>query len=177
MGLEWIVGGVVGLLAGIGGGFYARVAVGKRKLHEAENRAKGVLDDAESKAKTIKKEAELEAKDTQLKAKANFEREFSEKQREIHNLEKRLQAKEDNLEKKFNLLETKEEDLFKQEKGIADKKEQLGVLERQYQELILETRRALERAAGITTDDAKKQLKESLVEDAKRESATMMMKI
>ncbi|MDP2600307.1 MAG: ribonuclease Y [Deltaproteobacteria bacterium] len=177
MGLEWIIGGVVGLLAGIGGGFYARVVLGKRKLHEAENRAKSVLDDAENRAKTIKKEAELEAKDTQLKAKAHFEREFSEKQREIHNLEKRLQAKEDNLEKKFNLLETKEEELFKQEKGIVDKKEHLGVLERQYQEQILETRRALERAAAITTEDAKKQLKESLLEDAKRESATLMMKI
>ncbi len=176
--MEWmIIIAVLGVGVGLGGGLYARKIVGKKKLEESEARAKTILEESESKAKSIRKEAELEAKDLQLKSKAEFEKEFSEKQKEIHNLEKRLQSKEDNLEKKFNLLETKEEELLKQEKSLQDKKGQLSVFERQYQDLILETRRALERAAGITTEDAKKQLKESLVEDAKREASTSMMKI
>lgn len=175
--MEWMIIAVLGVVVGFSGGLYLRKMVGKKKLEEASQRAKSVLDEAENRAKTIRKEAELEARDQALKSKTEFEKEFSEKQREIHNLEKRLQVKEDNLEKKINLLETKEEELIKQEKGVQDKKGQLSVFERQYQDLILDTRRALERAASITTEDAKKQLRDSLLDDAKREASTMMMKI
>ncbi|MDO8526948.1 MAG: ribonuclease Y [Deltaproteobacteria bacterium] len=175
--LELILIAVGGLGAGLGVGVYGRKLMGKKKEAEAQAKAKMILEEAEGKAKNLRKEAELEVRDAQLKAKSNFEREMSDKNRELHSLEKNLQAKEDNLEKKFNLLETKEEDLFRQEKGLQAKKGQLDGMDKQYQELMQETRRALERAAGITMDDAKKQLRESLIDDAKREAATMMMKI
>ena len=165
------------LVVGVVLGIYGRVAADKKRLADAQSRTASLLKEAEMRAASIKKEAELEAKDTQLKAKIAFERENSEKQRELHQVEKRLQVKEDNLEKKFNLLETKEEDLFKQEQKNKDKQGQLTHLETQYNDLLVETRRALEKAAGITMDDAKKQLKDSLMEDARREAASAMMKI
>lgn len=168
---------VSALGAGAGAGFYFRKVTGKKKLDEAESHAKVLLEEAAGQAKNIRKEAELELKDAQLKAKTQLERESSETRKELTALEKRLQVKEDNLEKKFNLLETKEEELFKQEKSLQDRKTHLGAMEKQYQELSQETQRALERAAGITMEEAKKQLRESLVDEAKRESASMMMKI
>ena len=175
--MEWVLIGLGTLVIGFTVGFFGRKLIGSRKLADAESRAKILFEEAESKAKTIRKEAELEAKDAQLKARAGVEKEIAEKQRELHGMEKRLQTKEDNLEKKFNLVETKEGELIKQEKAIQDKKAQLGTFEKQYQDLMQDTRRALERAAGITMEDAKKQLRESLIEDAKRESATVVMKI
>lgn len=173
----YVLLGLGGMSVGVGVGFYFRKVLGKRKLDEAENRAKVILEEAEGKVKNIKKEAELEIRDSQLKAKASFEKEMQEKRKELITTEKRLQSREDNLEKKFNLLERKEEDLFKEEKTSAAKKTQLGVLENQYQELIKETQRSLERAAGITKEDAKKQLRDALLEETKRESSTQMMKI
>ena len=175
--LELLLIAIGGVVFGSAAGVYGRQVVNRKKWVEVESKAKSVVEEAQGKAKNILKEAELEIKDAQLKGKANFEREMSEKQKELHSMEKRLQAKEDNLEKKFNLVETKEEDFFKQEKTLQDKKGQLEVYEKQYQDLLQETRRALERAAGITMEDAKKQLRESLIDEAKRESATMMMKI
>lgn len=173
-GLSLAVGGIVA-----GGVLWelVRGVLGKRKMAEAASRAKIVVEEAEHKAKNVLKEAELEGRDAQLKAKARFEKELDDKKREMAGFEKRLQTKEDNLEKKFNLLETKEGELFKQEKSVEEKKRQIGVTEKQYQELLSETQRALERAAGITRDDAKKQLRESLIDETKRETATQMMKI
>ncbi|MBI5299114.1 MAG: ribonuclease Y [Deltaproteobacteria bacterium] len=175
--IESLLVGIVTLGLGVGAGVYGRKVVGRKKIAEADARVKSLLEEAESKAKTIRKEAELEARDAQLKGRASFEKEMQEKQRELQGVDKRLQLKEDNLEKKFNLLETKEEELFRQEKQVQDRKNQLSDKEKQYNELLQETQRALERAAGITMDDAKKQLRDSLLEETKRESATMMMKI
>lgn len=175
--IESILIGVAALGLGTAAGIYGRKIIGKRKIAEAEVRTKAILDEAASQAKTIRKEAELEAKDAQLKRRASFEKEMQEKQRELQGVEKRLQLKEDNLEKKFNVVETREEDLLRQEKQIQDRKNQLTDRERQYSELLQETQRALERAAGITMDDAKKQLRETLIDEVKRDAATSMMKI
>ncbi len=174
--LMGVVGVVALALGALLGGVF-RKFVGQQRLTGAQAQAKALLSEAEGKARSIQKEAELEAKDRLLKAKTEFEREMSERQKETHATEKRLQSKEDNLEKKYELLEKKEGDLSKQEQQVRDKDAYLQKSEKQVQDLIVETQRALEKAAGITKEDAKKKLTESLVEEVKRESAQMMQKI
>lgn len=173
--MEWIV--IPGLLLGGGFGFAISQMLERRKIDNARHQSERIIEEASLKSRNIQKEAELEAKEAQLKAKAAFEREMTQKQREVQGIEKRLQAREENVEKKFNVLEDKEEDLFKQEEEIKGKKVHFESLEKQFQEKLKETQRALERAAAITTEDAKKQLKEALLEETKREAATLMMKI
>lgn len=176
MGLEILIGlGACGL--GLIAGLYGRQVFLRRQFEEAESKTKRVLEEAQGEARRIRKDAELEVRDAQLKARTSFEREMSDKRQELVVQERRLQSKEDNLEKKFNLAETKEGDLLKQEKKLGEKKGQLEVLEKQYQGLLEETRRQLERVASITTEEAKKQLKEALIDDAKREAANQMIKI
>lgn len=177
MDIFWIGISLGGALAGLIAGLFGHQFLLRKKHEETLAKTKMILGEAESQAKHIRKEADLEVKDAQLKARSQFEREISEQRREITNVEKRLQTKEDNLEKKFNLVETQSAELLKQEKKLAEKKTQLDATERQYQELLKETQRKLERAASMTTEEAKKQLRESLIDETKRESASQMIKI
>ena len=170
--MNWtILLGVGGAVVGVVASVVFQLLLGKGKLSEAHRKAQSLVEEADGKAKAIRKEAELEAKDLQLKARANFEREISDKRRELSKFERRLQAKEDTLEKRFGLQETKEEELMKNEKKLEEKKEQLNRLENQYQELLETTQKTLERAAGITKEEAMKQLKEALLDDSKQELA------
>lgn len=177
MNFIWIGISLGTLVGGLLIGLFAQQILMRKKHEEAQAKTKTILEEAEAQARRTRKEAELEVKDAQLKARAQFEREMSEQRREIAAVEKRLQTKEDNLEKKFSHLETKEEDLFKHEKKLEEKKGQLQTMERQYTDLLKETQRKLERAASMTTEEAKKQLRESLVEESKREAASQMIKI
>jgi ribonuclease Y len=156
---------------GLGVGLLIRRTVSKKAVEEAQSQASHIVKEAEQSARAMKKEAELEAKDAQLKARSEFEKDVQEKQKELQNLEKRLQTKEDNLEKKFNLIEAKEDEFRSQEQSIADRKKHIEGLEKRYMDLVAETRKALEKVAGLSSEDAKRQLKESLIEDAKNEAA------
>lgn len=165
------------LIVGLVGGLFVRQIFLRKKYEEAKAQTKKVVEEAQAEAGRIRKDAQLEVKDAQLKARTQFEREMADKRRELVQTERRLQTKEDNLEKKFGLLETKEEELIKQEKKLEEKKEHLDHLDKQYQELLKETQRKLERAASLTTEEAKKQLRESLIDEVKRESASLAIKI
>jgi len=162
---------------GLGVGLAIKRQVGRKRIEEAEERAKSILREAETQARSAKKEAELEAKDAQLKARAEFEKESQEKLRELQQVEKRLQLKEDNLEKKFTLVEKKEEEIVREEQSLADKKKHTDGLEKRYMELVADVRKQLEQVAGISAEEAKRQLREAMVEEAKQDAAREIMEV
>ncbi len=162
---------------GAGGGLFARRVISKKLVIEAEAKAQSILKDAEQQARSVKKEAELEAKDVQLKGRAAFEQEVSSKQKELQAVEKRLQQKEDNLEKKIELAQVKEGDLRNQEQSLKDKKTHIDGLEKRHMELVAEARKALEKIAGVSAEEAKRLLRESLLDEAKQEAAKTIKEI
>ncbi len=163
-------------VGGVLGSFFKKRSEAQ-KIAGSKSKSDQIIEDAEKQAKTIKKEAELEGKDILLKSKTQFERETQEKQKELQTLEKRLISREENLEKKFDLLESKEDDLKKQEQSLLDRKKHAEALEKQYHQLVDETKKKLEKVAGLSMDDAKRQLKESLVEEVKADAAKMIKDI
>lgn len=172
-----VVAGIVLFGIGIGIGALLRRQVSKKTVEEAQTKATSVLREADHDAKTLKKEAELEAKTIKLEARAEFEKESQEKLKELQQLEKRLQSKEDNLDKKFNLLEKKEEETHKAEQSIEDKKKHVEGLEKRYMEIVSEARKKLENLSGISSDEAKRQLCESMLDEAKQDAARSILEI
>ncbi|MFH1829730.1 MAG: ribonuclease Y [Pseudomonadota bacterium] len=172
---------IIILVVALGLGFFfgtiIRQRMGKKRVLEAQTKASEILKDAEQQARSLKKEAELEAKDVQLKAREEFEKEAHEKQKELSQHEKRLQQKEDNLEKKFTLVEKKEEEVARLEQSIADRKKHVEGLEKRYMELVTDVKRQLEKTAGISADEAKRQLREAMVDEAKQDAAREIMEI
>lgn len=172
-----VVAGVVALFSGAGVGYWLRVLANHRKARSTGAQAQGVIEQAQAQARQMKREAELEIKNRELESRTALERESQEKQRELAQLEKRVIGREEGIEKRFDLLEGREVDLRRREQGLNDRRTHIENQEKKYQEMTQETRRLLEKAAAMTIDEAKRQLIESVTEEARLEAAKLMRKI
>jgi ribonuclease Y len=144
--------------------------VGKRSIVSAEERAKQIIADSEKEANNIKREKLLEVKDEWLKKKQEFDNEVNNKRQKIQNIEKQLSSREDNVEKKQELVLKKEKDNKQLEKDLAAQKIQIDSKISELDKLILEENQRLEKAAGLTADDAKKMLMENMIQQARTDS-------
>ncbi len=152
--LSLIVGAVVG--AGVFELLRRRVAGAKQA--EAEELAKQVVQNAQREAENVLKEARFEAKDLAFKAKSEFEQEQKAKLGELSGMEKRLIQREGVLDGKLTAVEKRETEARKREQDFAKREEGLAAKEAACAKAEREHREALERVAGMTADEAKKQL-------------------
>jgi len=165
------------LLAGIGIGFFLRKKIVERKISSAEEVTKKIIADAYKEAETLRKEAKIQAKEELYRTKAEFEKETRNKKVELQKLEKRLAQKEENLEKKVNLIDQKEILIAKREKIVASQEKVVKEMEEKYTQLLEEQKKQLEKISGMTSEEAKKLLLQSLENEAKHESAKTIRRI
>jgi len=159
------------LAAGVLAGWLTRRSVAEKKLGAAEQEARAIVEAAEAKAATREKEAALEAKEYLLRAKADFEKETREKRQEFAAVEKRLDQKEENLERKVSLIDRKESDLNQRDARVGEREKTLAEREKEIGKLVDEGKARLEKIAGLTAEQARRQLLENLQEEVKAESA------
>jgi len=152
--LSLIVGAVVG--AGVFELLRRRVAGAKQA--EAEELAKQVVQNAQREAENVLKEARFEAKDLAFKAKSEFEQEQKAKLGELSGVEKRLIQREGVLDGKLTAVEKRESEARRREQDFAKREEGLAAKEAACAKAEREHREALERVAGMTAEEAKKQL-------------------
>lgn len=172
-----ILTAIVSLAVGGAGISVISYLIGKGRLKGAKSQVDLLLDEAKNKAQNLVKEAELECKGLRFKTREDLEKETNEKQKELQTAEKRLQGREEGLEKRFEKLTKHEEELEGKEKTILDREKHIEGLEKRYMELVAEERKHLEKISGITSEEAKRQLRESLIDEAKSESARMILEI
>lgn len=150
----------------------------EKKVGEAGERVRKIIDDAESEADQIKaaaqaesrralKEALLEAKEQDLKLRNEFERETKEKKAEIQKLEQRITQKEDALEKKSEALEQQKNSLLKQEEEIKTLQEKISS---QHELMVQE----LEKVAQLTREEAKRLLTEEILDSTRHDVAVQV---
>ena len=144
----------------IGAGVFERVRrrMTDAKQAEAEDLAKQVVQNAQREAENILKEAKFEAKDLVFKARSGFEEEQKAKLGELSAMEKRLIQREGGLDGKLAAMEKRDNESRKREADFAKREEGLTVKESACAKAEREHRDALERVAGMTADEAKKQL-------------------
>jgi ribonuclease Y len=169
-----IVFGIAGLLLGV---LLALLIVWVRRkqrrmqLEVAQNAAARIVEEAKKDAGAIKKEAELQAKDSVVKEKLEFEKEVRETRRELQTAEKRLVSKEEALDKRIDSIEKRESDLLRREATLKSREKTIEDKSLEYDRQIDGARRQLEQVAGLTRDEARKNLIDQMVEEAKHESA------
>ncbi len=144
----------------IGAGVFERVRrrMTDAKQAEAEDLVKQVVQNAQREAENILKEARFEAKDLVFKARSGFEEEQKAKLGELSAMEKRLIQREGGLDGKLAAMEKRDNESRKREADFAKREEGLTVKESACAKAEREHRDALERVAGMTADEAKKQL-------------------
>ena len=149
-----IIVNILVAIIGIIAGFSIRKTIAEKKIGNAEELAKKIVEDANKEAETNKKEILLEAHRIRLEN----ERENRERRLEIQRQEKRLMQKEESLDKKADALEKKEEALIIKERELEEKENHINEL---YEQQVKE----LERLSGLTCEEAK----EILLNDVKKE--------
>lgn len=151
--------------------------VGDSKIANADKNALKIISESKKEAEIIRKEAALEAKEELYKSKTNLEREQQTKRNEIQRVEKRLADKESNLDKKLDLLGKKEKDFQFRERSLAGREKGIGLREQELAKALQIQNEQLEKIAQMTTVEAKKELKENLLGEAKIEAAAMVKEI
>lgn len=165
--LELVLAVVVALAAGAGGGYLARKNIAEAKIGTAEEKAKEILNQAERNAAARNKDMLLEAKEDIHRLRSELERETKERRNELQKSERRLVQKEENLDHKIESFEKKEEKIAQKEQHLNATQEKLdGMIQQQIQEL--------ERLSGLTSDEAKQELLNSLENEVKHDSAVMI---
>ena len=158
---------LISLIIGIFIGKFLRKKFAEAEIGSAEIEAENIKLEAKKTAEATKKEVLVEAKEEALKTKNEVEKECRERKNEVQRLEKRLTQKEYALEKKSNSLEKKEELLSsKLEKIEAERKELESFKDKQIAEL--------ERISGLTSEQAKDYILDTVKEEVQHETAVMI---
>jgi ribonuclease Y len=155
-------------------GYFIRKFHVKKKLKNAEDKAKRMLEGAKVEADKVRHSAELDAKDILLKTRTEFEKETKERRQELVVLEKRLIQKEENLDRKVDIIDRKEKDLERRDHIINDKEKMIHAKEKELEGLLQEEKEKLQRVSGMTRDEARHLLLKKLDEEVKQEAAIMI---
>jgi len=165
-----VVGAVVGLGIGFGSGIAYRKKVAEREIGSAEAEATRLINEAIRSGESRKKEMLLEAKDEIHKSRTEYEREVKERRAELTKQERRLQQKEETLDKKAENFERKEEDLAKKLEKVAE-------TQAEAEQAKAAQMKALEVISGLTQEQAKAHLLQSVEEEVRHETALKIKEI
>ena len=168
---------VLSIIIGVGIGFVSRKKMEEANIEAGRATSESILTEAKKSADNIKKEAELQAKDIVYQGKMEFEKETRERRKDLQALEKRVQTKEENLDKKFEAIDRKETDLQKREKAVGVQEKKLADAEAEAERIIAEQRTRLEAIAGVSAEEAKRQLLETMENEAKLEAGKLIKRI
>jgi ribonuclease Y len=157
-------------LAGLTLGWTIRWLYARFQLSASEQRAERIRLDAIKEAEAKKKEILLEAKDTLIRERTQQEREIRERRGELQRYERRVLQKEEAIDKKTAQLEQQEEKFVERDKTLDERELALEHEEERY-------RSELERISGLSVDEAKALIIQSLENEAKHDAQGLLNKI
>lgn len=172
-----IITGAAALIVGLIAGKFIFAKNTQKQIDEANLQAQNILKEAELRSETIKKEKQLEAKERFVQLKAEHEREVNERNRKISESENRAKQKEISINQKEAALDKQikeneaiKENLNRQIEVVNQKRTEL---EKHQEEHI----RRLEKIAGLSAEEARAQLVESLRQEAQTRALSLQQEI
>ena len=137
------------------------------------------IKEAETEAEVIKKNKLLEVKEKFLNKKADLEKEVAMRNQKIQQAENKLKQREivlnqkqDEVQRKRNEAEAIKENLEAQIAIVEQKKGEWDLKKEELEKLQAQEREKLEALSGLSAEEAKERLVESLKEEAKTEAAS-----
>ena len=138
-----------------------------------------ILKEAETEAEVIKKNKLLEVKEKFLNKKADLEKEVALRNQKIQQVENKLKQREivlnqkqEEVQRKRNEAEAIKENLEAQIAIVEQKKGEWDQKKEELDKLQAQEREKLEALSGLSAEEAKERLVESLKEEAKTEAAS-----
>ncbi len=173
----YIIIGAAALITGIILGKLVFAKNTQKQIAEAEYQTKKIIADGQLQAENLKKEKLLEAKEKFVQLKSDHDRDVMQRNQKLVDSENRIKQKEQslnqkdqNLEKQIKDNEVIKENLNRQTEIVNIKRTEL---EKHQEEHI----RRLEKVAGLSAEDAKAQLIESLKQEAHTKALVIQQEI
>lgn len=148
-----------------------------REARSSEVERDRLLGEARKEAESIRREAQVQAKDDLLKARDEVEKETRTQRRELQEIEKKLGTLEVDLERRAAKVDGRAKEIDGRDRNVRERE---GMLEKQTAELrevSEQARQALERAAGMSREEAKHTLLEEMTSEVKHEAARRVRQI
>ena len=164
------LGLIVGLGIGVVIGIIYRKKVAEQAIGSAEAEATRLINEAIRGGENKKKEMLLEAKDEIHRSRTEHEKEVKERRAELSKQERRLEQKETTLDKKTEAFEKKEEELTKRLQKVAETQSRAD-------EVLKAQEEKLEELSGLTQEQAKQYLLETVENEVRHESAMKIKEI
>jgi len=175
---------IIGAIAAVAGALIGALITGAIKSkrgaeeqEEAKRKAEEILQKADRDAKTLIRDAEIAAREEKIKALAAVEEEGRTVKTEVKKNDERFRQRDEVLEKKKDLITNKEIELSKREAGFERTERGFVERKRKLDEQAEEIGKIVERKAGMTRDEAKKELVEQITDEAKRTAAITVRQI
>jgi len=173
----YIIIGVAALIIGIVAGKFIFAKDTRKHFEEAETQSQSIIKEAEIRAETIRKEKELEAKEKFVQMKAEHDKEVLDRNRKMSEGENRIRQKEQSINQKENNLDKQ----IKENEAIKDNLnrqiELVNIKRTELEKHQEEHIRRLEKIAGLTADEARAQLVESLKQEAQTQALAVQQDI
>ncbi len=172
-----IIVGAVALIAGILLGKILFAKNTKQLLENAEQQAQQIISDAKAKAETIKKEKQLEAKEHFVQLKSEHEKIVSQRNQKLTDTENRIKQKEQSINQKDQNIERiiKENEVIKQ--NLNRQIEVVNIKRTELEKHQEEHIKRLEKVSGLSVDEAKAQLIETLKNEANSQALSIQQEI
>lgn len=158
-------------------GWFLNARSGQNRIATARDMARKIMSDAEKEVETLKREKLLEVKDEWYSKKKEFDSEVQSKRSKLQAQEKALEAREENIDRKVELLGKKEREQANLKRSLDERRSSLDAQSADLDRMIAEENSRLERASGLSRDEAKRVLMENLINEARTDASAMMKEI
>ncbi|HEX6106301.1 MAG TPA: ribonuclease Y [Gemmatimonadales bacterium] len=152
-----------------------RTAAGVLATAKAE--ADRLLADAAQRAEAARSEAVVAAKVETLKLREDLEREIQRRREEFDRLERRAEERSRAQDRKLEEIELRERSFGKREETLAQREQALREREGEADRLAQEQRVKLERIAGLSAEDARREILQRVEDEARTQAAALVRDI
>jgi len=162
---------LIGLLAGIivGGGVVYFIVNNK-----SNSKAAQIIKEAEEEAKQYKKRRELEAKDKFFKLKQDYQQEIQKREEAINRKENEIRKKDQSLSDRIDNHDRRIKEAEKIKKNLNEQLEIINIKKAEIEKAHTNQVQQLEKIAGMTAEEAKKDLVKALVDEAKTDAISQI---
>ena len=165
-----IIVALVALIVGGAAGYFIFRYVIKGKYNE-------MVDAAQKEAEVVKEKKLLEVKEKFLNKKAELEKEVQQRNSRIQQSENKLKQREISLNQRQEELGRRKQEVEQNQQRIDNEKKLLSVKQQELEKMQKQEQAKLEELSGLSAEEAKQRLIESLKDQAKLDAASYVNEI
>ena len=167
-----IIFSIVSIFTGVSIGIFLQRAKNNRQRVTAINEAKEIVDQAKREAERIKSEKLLQAKERFIELKSDHEKVIFQREKKASDIEIQIREKENKLSNDLNRNKNLSQSLQQKNDLLQKRLDKLEIRQNELDATHKIQLEKLENISGISSDDAKQELLNSLKNKAKSEAMT-----